>query len=197
MVWISNGDSGSSVRTKLNTIPNDGTTALVPQVITRSTPSATGVVTFSSIPGTYRDLKIEIYGASDAAVTNSNVTIMFNNDSGSNYDQELLQGTSNSTPSANGAVASAPQAIANVPGTSVANAATQATIYIPNYSQTTFQKSAMGQNSAKTGTGAISNLFLFLYGVWWRNTAAITRIDLTLGSGNWASGSTVTLWGYP
>jgi hypothetical protein len=90
MTWIANGEAGSSVRTKLNTIPNDGTTALVPQVISRQTPTGVNRVTFSSIPGTYRDLQIILLGAVSGAVTQDTIVLQMNNDSAANYDMDEL-----------------------------------------------------------------------------------------------------------
>ena len=57
-----------------------------------------------------------------------------------------------------------------------------------NYSNTTTNKTVLSRaNNAATGTDAIVNL--------WRSTAAITSIYVYVPSGNFATGSTFTLYG--
>lgn len=163
-------------------------------LISRQTPSGTGTVTFSSIPGTFRDLKIVIDGASSAAAVSEAVNIEFNGDSGSNYDIQFIQGTGSSATSG-GTVATTPPEVCQVTGASVSNVSSGGIAYIPNYAQTTFQKWCLSKAILKTGTASTSNFFIQDFNIWWRNTAAITSITLTLASGNWVAGSTVSLYG--
>jgi len=194
MVWISNGDSGSSVRTKLNTIPNDGTSFLGLQRLDRATPSGTAVVTFSSIVQTYDHLHIKLFGASTASATFASVLLTFNNDTSSIYDQSIAK--FNGTSSLSNSAANASIKAFDIPGaTAAANAGGSGVIDIPGYAinAAALQKSTTSQGAWKNST---SDMSVFGNAGWWRSGVPITRIDLTLSNGNWVAGSLVCLYGY-
>lgn len=150
--------------------------------------TATGTVTFSSIPSTYTDLRLIVHQKNSQVggtpFPGEDMWIRFNGDSSTNYSQTQIE--------------------ANSGGIGVNRATNQVKIYIyssslseyipysidiQNYSNSTTFKSVLceGRNT--------SNVFTSV-GLW-RSTSAITSITVTLNTSvnNFASGSTFTLYG--
>jgi hypothetical protein len=140
-------------------------------------------VTFSSISG-YTDLVVIL--SIKASTTNLNSGIRFNSDSGNNYSNTTLESNGSSTRS---------QRHSNVSfirlddysqiGTtefSVKN------IHINNYSNSTTNKTVLTRSSTP------SNGVDFCVGLW-RNTAAITSVEVYARNDTFAAGSTFTLYG--
>ena len=152
--------------------------------------------TFTAIPGTYSDLRLIVVGRGAAVATNVTASVQFNNDTGANYETNLILGQNNAASSA-----AAAGATSGIIGTMAASTATAARagiciVEIPEYSGTTFQKQFRAENSTVIGAGA-ADYVTGLRGINWRNTAAITEIDIVLSSGAWAAGSTARLYGIP
>ncbi len=186
---------GSGLSMTGTTLSSTGAGALV--LITESTPSSTGVVTFSSIPATYRDLRVVVRGASTVSATNTDVRITFNNDTSSIYDQQLLSttGVSNNAASATPTAAAANISIGNISGATAASGnggIVEATVY--DYRGTTFHKAVWFNGATKTAD-ATTGLFPRYGPGFWRSTTAINRVDVTLASGNFVAGSVVSLYG--
>lgn len=157
-------------------------------------PSATGVVTFNSISGAYRDLRVVVRGRGTTSATAVAINLTLNNDTGSNYDTIGVN--------SNGSVlvqyttaADVNIAIGNLPAANAPSGAASAAEYrIYNYADTNLHKSVSVLGGTKTGSAA-SNLFPRTGWGFYRSTSAITRIDLTLAAGNFATGSVVSLYG--
>lgn len=152
-------------------------------IATNTLSSAAASVTFSSISGAYTDLVLVI---SAWGSTGQDAYLRFNGDTGSNYSDTVLRG--------NGTVASSVRD-SNAAGIDMGVVSTTSGTYTPiifniqNYSNSTTHKTALGRisNSASMVT-AIVGL--------WRNTAAITQIDLVERTNTgWQSGSTFSLYG--
>jgi hypothetical protein len=150
--------------------------------------TATAAVTFSSISSAYTDLVV-VAANLVATSGNPNVGLTFNGDTASNYSATILEGTGSSAQSARKT-----NTTLIVEGNNVSLGGTNPStiIYnIMNYSNTTTYKTALLRNSELSttypGTGATVGL--------WRSTAAITSVTLTIGSGNFAVGSTFSLYG--
>jgi hypothetical protein len=118
--------------------------------------------------------------------------IRFNGDTGSNYSKTHLYGTGSAAGSDNASnTTSAPA------GTWYPTAISSSGIYgttvisIMNYSNTTTYKTALSRNASISTTNALPGAIVSL----WRNTAAITSIDLFMNPNDWATGSTFTLYG--
>lgn len=157
-------------------------------IATTTLSTATSSVTFSSISGSYTDLVVVVNSSQETTGTYSSY-IQLNGDTGNNYSRIMLYGTGS-------AAGSALQS--NNPSLYLGtwNAAQSSTdrqvliINFNNYSNTTTYKTMLGRyNVAGVEVGAGVGT--------WRNTAAITSINLASGSGanNFASGSTFTLYG--
>jgi hypothetical protein len=167
--------------------------------------SAASSVTFSSIPGTYNNLRI-VWGGRSSQTSGSQggqdyVIGQFNGDTGANYDFEgnYFQGNGNSSTNLsafNGLASSSPQIGYLAGNTAPANTTGCFDTYIPNYAGTTFYKNAfsVGGDYGLTTTSGFQQINMFMC---WHNTAAITSIVFKLGSGlNFMTGSYFYLYGY-
>ena len=155
-------------------------------IATQTLGSATATVTFSSIPSTYTDLVLIISGRVSSTTGNNNTAIRFNGDSGNNYSMTRLTGDG---------LAAASDRVSNTSYAGWALVANSSSsefspiIYnIQNYSNTTTNKTLIGRGNwtAQFVSATVSM---------WRNTTAITSIDITQTGTNWVVGSTFTLYG--
>ena len=151
---------------------------------TQTLGSAAASVTFSSISGAYTDLVL-VMRYSNASADSS--FLRFNSDSGSNYSTTYLYGngtTAGSTRESNYSLAYLDIFTSNASGDNQISI-----VNIMNYANTTTYKTLINRNShPEKGVSATVSL--------WRNTAAITTVYLANGSGgNFATGSTFTLYG--
>lgn len=163
-------------------------------LIDEQTPSGTGVVTFAAIPATFRDLVLIVRGRGTAAATGVSVAMTFNNDTGANYDHQRHT-ANNATLSGSGNVAQTSISAGSIAAASAtAGVASTFTFEILDYKGTAFQKAAHGVCAHKVSELA-AGLVAEIRSGFWRNAAAITEIDLTLSSGNFAAGSVVSLYG--
>jgi hypothetical protein len=162
-------------------------------IATSTASGSTSTVTFSSIPSTYTDLVVIVQYQGTA---NSGVWLQYNNDTGTNYSITNLIG------SFGGATVS--YANPNQPyvwadtyyqgtGTVLTDRAI-AKAHIMNYSNTTTFKSTLCRSDDVRTTAADAGT-VYLGVSLWRNTSAITRVDVLSGGGNFVAGSTFTLYG--
>ena len=157
--------------------------------------SNTATVTFSSITGAYRDLRVRVYGRITESVASNYAYVQFNGDTGANYDEQRLYGSATNTV-AGEAFAQTMARVVELPG-ATSSTATQAgygVIEIPHYAGTTFDKVAttFGGSKQGTSTGTMVERQHFIA---WRNTAAITSMTFLLASGNFEAGTLFTLYG--
>lgn len=149
---------------------------------------------FLNIPSIYKHLHLVILARGTAALTGSELDMFFNNDTGANYD--YLYGILTSTGWTQvgvftaGAMEMGTCVCANGP----ADAADCTVIDILGYSQTIYQKAALSYTQQKRGTTA-GNVTRGVRSGWWRSTAAINRITVQLGAGNFKAGTIATLFG--
>lgn len=152
-------------------------------IATQTLGSAAANVTFSSIPSTYTDLVLV------AAITAGNTGdgfLRFNSDTGSNYSDTVVRGNGTAASS----VRDTNAAGIDIGPTSVITGSEVGAvkIQIQNYSNsTTFKTSLIRFDEATNFVNAIVGL--------WRNTNAITSIDIVSRSGTWGVSSTFTLYG--
>ncbi len=155
-----------------------------------------GTYTFSSIPSGYSSIIIRAMGQTSAAVTEANLQVQFNGDTGANYDYQFITGAG----TAASAAASASNTwafIGGFPGTSApAGTAGSCEVVIPRYSDTTFHKLYNGTGTSKGGTIGSTFRARALTG-YWRNTAAISSATVFLSSGNFPTGTVIEIWGVP
>lgn len=147
-------------------------------IATTTLGSAAASYTFSSIPSTYTDLVIVGQGTLSA---DGGWAVRFNGDTASNYSSTVVYGDGTSAASAR-AVNDTSMGLGyggTAQGTNI--------FHIQNYSNSTTYKSALSRQSGNGYVAAKVGL--------WRNTSAITSITALTYSGNFAVGSTFTLYG--
>jgi len=150
-------------------------------------------VTFSSIPGTYNHLRLVVTGRDIQNAVTAVTTIQFNGTGGSLYDSQWLYGV-DTTVAANHSAAQAFGVIGLLPGATSdsPNSRGQIEIFIPDYKDTTFEKTA--RSSVATAGARVTNLFAYTYVVSWISAAAISQIDLS-ATNKFKTGSIFTLYG--
>ncbi len=152
------------------------------------------LATFSSIPDSYNDLVLMLTARLDGT-TARNIWIRFNGDSGSNYTYQYDSST-NATLSGGGAVTQSKGLIGYV-GSTTQNAAafTSVEVRIPAYRGTTFQKAWLATAYQLTSADGVSEAVQGKDSGRWKNTAAITQIDIVADSGSFKTGSYCSLYG--
>lgn len=154
---------------------------------------------YTPIPSTFRHLRIHIVARGAAASQYVNVRMRFNNDSSAVYNHEQLYGFA-ATPGAGETLSDTSFLLGDMPGsTTVAGSCASWTVTINDYARTNFWKSIIVETSlqAQTSAGQASVLWRKSWAGFWRSTAAITRLDVISGSGNFDVGSTITVYGLP
>lgn len=150
----------------------------------------TSTIAFTSISGSYTDL-VMVISTQLSAASNAYIKLQFNGNTAANYSVVRLYGNGSSaitdsfTNTSDIDTGFMPGADGTGKGLIIAN--------IMNYSNTTtFKTCLIKWNSvaaASTKQYTVSEIGQ------WRSTSAINRIDLTANSGNFNSGTTVTLYG--
>lgn len=154
------------------------------QIATQTLGSAASSVTFSSISGSYTDLVLVMNVKGSTA---NYPQLRFNSDTGSNYSRTVLTGDGSTASSSRDSNATAAY-INYFASTSSSEFNYNSISFILNYSNTTTYKTQLHRaNNAASGTDASVSL--------WRNTNAITSIDCIMNTGNYAIGSTFSLYG--
>lgn len=157
---------------------------------------STDTMSFTSISGSYTNLRIIFSGRSTDNSEVQTVGLRFNNDSSGDYDYQYAIGndgsagaghTENSTSiTAFLLPGSSANIVSGIPGSGVAD--------IPNYTGTTFFKTLNSQ-AGMIGKPSSGWRYQVSYYGHWRDTSAVTRIDLVASAGNYTAGSTATLYG--
>lgn len=144
--------------------------------------TATGTVTFTSIPGTYTDLVCIINGYDVPG--NGYLTMQINGDTGANYSRLTMSGNGSTTTSirTTGSTVLYPTI-----GTSSTNIGGDI-ISFANYSNTNIFKTMFFRGN-QTGSAVVAQVNL------WRSTSAITSVSFSGAGGNIASGTTFDLYG--
>lgn len=162
-------------------------------IATTTLGSSASSYTFSSIPQTYTDLVLVLFGYGDGADGNSIVGRVGNGslDTGANYSTTRMSGN-NVTATTGRATNVDFMRFMNVSGQSTSSSfPTSLIINYMNYSNTNAKKTMINQVSqiggSYPGTEVIINL--------WSNTAAINTIQIYPYSASFAAGTIITLYG--
>jgi hypothetical protein len=142
--------------------------------------SAQTSVSFSSIPGSYRDLVLIFYGS--ATSSQANDYLYFNGDTTqSNYSYARIQWDGTGVASAAASDSTVSDITSGSPNTVIMN--------LMDYSATDKHKNRIVKSTNVNGTSLV-------YNSRWANTAAITSLTYDSASGGqFASGSTFALYG--
>lgn len=167
----------------------------LPVMIANSTLGAdTANIDFQSIPSHYAHLLVVAYLRGDTAAVTTGCYVRFNNDSGTNYDIQYVQGNA-ATASAGELFASTVAQVGSIPANSGgANLFSATTFEIPHYANSSNNKAMSGTAAFKYGT-ATTNLTINVWANFWRSNSAINRITILPQAGNFRSGSRATLYG--
>ena len=161
-------------------MPSPAYTAIASQTLASSASS----VTFSSIPGDYRDLVLVVAPISNGA--NSFDRYRFNGDTGANYPRVHARGNGSAASSSTSTLGqlSADGALGHVQTT----ASALTVMHIFDYTQTNKHKAVL----LRTGSAASGTT---MTAASWSNTAAITNIVVFLDGNTLQAGSTFSLFG--
>ncbi len=181
----------------LTALLDSGVAAAVGDYESIATVSGNGssdTVSFTSIPSTYKHLQIRMLGRVTASTTVENTVLYFNSDTATNYSGHYLYGNGSSAAAGSGVSTNGARTMGRVPGASIAsNIMGVAVIDILDYANTNKYKTSR----SLTGWDSNGNGEAWFGSGSWRNTAAITRIDIqqVYGSGGWTTSSTFALYG--
>ena len=154
-------------------------------IATTTLGSAASSITFSSIAGTYTDLRLVWVGSWNTS--SDRFCVRYNGDTGSNYGYLNLYGDGSSTASGRG---NNSFIVANQTSRA-AGLMSMNTLDIFSYAGSTFKTTLIDSPMDENGAGYIIKQVNC-----WRNTAAITSITmLTLNGNNFSVGTTATLYG--
>lgn len=153
--------------------------------------SGATIITFSSIPSTYKHLQIRWLANTYNATSNEGLYIQFNGDTAANYSWHALNGDGSGAYSNGAANVTYPCLTSNVlPATGTTYAA--GILDVQDYSVTTKNKTAR-MIAGRDTNGATTQTINLSSGAWF-NTAAITSLSFRTGSG-FSSTSVFSLYG--
>jgi hypothetical protein len=155
--------------------------------IQSTTLGTNSAINFTSIPGTYTDLRL-VLNAFWTTGGPSDLMIRFNSDSTSNYSQTRLVGNGSAASSARTTSATQIEVIEVLPSTTIPGLTT---IDLFSYAGSTFKTVLATGSPDENGAGKVSRV-VGLY----RSTSAITAIELKSSNNNLlGTGTTATLYG--
>ena len=146
-------------------------------------------IDFTSIPSTYTDLCVKL----SARMSNTELRVRLSfNGSASGYSERMLYSNGSSAPES--AARSGTYILWTYADGSgnTSNTFNNAEFYIPNYAGSNYKSVSIDNSNEQNGTtDQLMNLTAGL----WSDTSAITSINFTNGTGNFAQYSTATLYG--
>jgi len=154
-------------------------------IATTTLSSAASSVTFSSIPATYTDLVLVVTGLFTSSGGNSR--IRFNGDTGTNYSNTRLQGDGTSA-SSNRSTSQAFLRLDYDGNSSTVPNMTRTNIF--SYAGSTNKTCLIESSEDKNGSGSTVRTVGL-----WRDTSAITSIEVLMSSSTFATGTIATLYG--
>lgn len=151
-------------------------------------------IDITGIASTFAHLKLIIQARGDTAASNVDIRMRMNNDSSALYASQYVRGVA--------AAASAQESVSatsTIVGTIAAASATAghsgvSEIVIPNYAGTTFFKNWTGYSGWTQAITTSNMADQSISGVW-ASTAAINRLTLLPGAGNFIAGTRCTVYG--
>ena len=154
---------------------------------TKTLGTAAASIEFTSIPQTFTDLVVL---ASARNTTTSEFYRIEINGSSANFTSRYLLGNSATPATSSGAESLAPYADMTK-STYTANTFSNSEFYIPNYSGSTNKSISVSGVSENNAAEAYQSISAGL----WSQTAAITSVLFRPNSGNFAIGTTISLYG--
>jgi hypothetical protein len=155
--------------------------------------SAAATIDFTSIPATFAHLRLVIVGRGDTAAGSTSLGLKVNNDAGGNYEWITLFGRSNSTLAYDTGVTTSPMIVGYLPAATAGGGLGISDILVADYASTVLHKGFTWTDKHFDATNRAAGAG----GGRWTSTAAINRLTLLLGAGNFIAGSRATLYGLP
>jgi len=150
--------------------------------------SASSTITFSSIAGTYTDLRLVcVYTTASFGIF---TRVRFNADNGGNYSDIYIIGDGSTASSARDTGSPSFIGFGAYPNGISSGQYNLVEADIFSYAGSTFKSCLISSSLDKNGSGDVQRLF-----GQWRNTAAITEITISTNGGTMSAGSTATLYG--
>jgi len=151
---------------------------------------SSNTITFNSIPGTYASLQIRFNAIVDAG---HQIYLRANGDTGaSSYTKHYFVGRTTGGLLAGGEANTGEMLMMGAYGT-VATQPNVGIIDILDYASTTKNKTV--RSFAGTNNNTTTNGEVDLFSGLWKSTSAITSISIIIGSGSFATSTTVSLYG--
>jgi hypothetical protein len=145
-------------------------------------------ITFSSISGSYTDLRVVFLGR---CTTSENAYVRFNSDTGTSYSRTALYGTGSLATSSRSSSATSISAAADFVLPTATDTFAMVTLDIFSYAGSTNKTCLLTYANEKNSSGEVNRTVGL-----WRNTSAITTVAIfTSDGGNFAIGSRATLYG--
>jgi hypothetical protein len=147
--------------------------------------SSASSVTFSSIPATYRDLVLVVNGN---VTSNAIAIVRFNSDSGTNYPQVYMWGTSSAQSGTNATSGHA------ITSTNIASSGSgfSGLVSVMDYATTDKHKTVLSRSGYGIPT---TGLIVESSATRWANTAAITSLAVVTNANQFTAGSRFDLYG--
>ena len=156
-------------------------------IATTSVSSPTTTITFSGIPNSYTDLRIVLLAKGDQA--GLQYAMRYNSVSTTTYSRTFLSG--NGTTASSGRSSSA-SAVSLHPNAGISNANDMAVIEVDIFDYTSSQnKTCLAKDNEDMNGSGWTNCLVGL----WRDSSAITAVSLIASGGNFAAGSTASIYG--
>ena len=154
-------------------------------IATSTLGSATNAITFSSIPGTYTDLRISIVGQATSAT--ADMRLSFNGDRDANYSFSLLSGNT-STVTGSGASGQSWGWVGSMYASSTYWDA--ATVDIFSYTSSLYKTFIANCVADRSGGGVLRTFFNM-----WASTSSITSLTVHSNGDNYSADTQITLYG--
>jgi hypothetical protein len=151
-------------------------------------------IDFQNIPATYKHLKIVGQARLTGAALEGDIDVRLNNDAGANYNYQTNKGENANEIAAavtGGTEFTIGQAPAN---TADANHANGLFFEVPNYAGVVLFKTIVGM-LIHIPNNTVADFSIVQFAGMWEDVSAVDRVTLISGSGNFATGSTFTLYG--
>jgi len=139
--------------------------------------SSTTTVTFSSISSAYTDLVLVVGGK---ASTGAGLSLRYNGDSGANYTRVYGYGTGTGHSQGHAGTD-------NQVSTTITTTNGQTIFHINRYQASYYKNTLLRNDHTDNGTVITSCS--------WKNTAAITSIEVLVSTGNFSAGTVISLYG--
>lgn len=148
---------------------------------------------FTSIPATYRNLKLIVNSRSVTAANTDSIVARCNNDSGNNYDyQRVFAAGASISPSDSFGSNNLFLGLTSGANAGAGLSGCVESLFI-DYKGAIFNKTVLSQSSLKYGTST-NNLSISHTSCFWRSSSAINRLTI-FSAGNLDTGSVASLYG--